>query len=202
MTNGHYVIPKLVEDASLKRARTEVEIDGEKQDVIRVLPAGGAGLDARGVADAMGLELTTVAANSVLGYLQYNETMDMNTHETSMNTAVIKNDAHAAAEVLGTASDPAVTSGNSGSINSRLRYVSAGLDDIGYATVNINTNTGTSASAAWTGTGNGTLISIGKRTSNDTNATATATGTQSDAAWSGSGNATIIALLKGIYNKL
>ena len=78
MTNGHYVIPKLVEDASLKRARTEVEIDGEKKDVIRVLPAGGAGLDAQGVADGMALAPSNSAtSDSAIGVaLRINSTVN------------------------------------------------------------------------------------------------------------------------------
>lgn len=208
MTNGHYVIPKLVEDASLKRARTEVEIDGETKDVIRVLPAGGAGLDAQGVANAMGLFPSSgvIETASVLDWLS---SIENKTNSTQIYTeknyealgkpndaswsgsgagslvAVEKrtsDDAHAVAEVLGTTSDSLVTL-QDGTISARLR----GITDL---TSIINTNT--SSIRSYTNS----IDTFSSRISN-------ATGTQSDAAWNGqTATATIIALLKGIYNKL
>lgn len=222
------IVPQLVEDNSLKRARTTITEGGEEKEAIRVTSVGGNGnLDSQGVADAMGKQASEVLPGSVLSSLHQGLASDiirnstLSTIETNTDVlgaksdaawsgtgsgtlnAVAKrtsDDAHAAADVLGTTSDPLVTSGNSGSINSRLRYVSAGLDDIGYAAVNINTNTGTSASAAWTGTGNGTLISIGKRTSNDTHAAAEVLGTTTDAMVSYSADGSINGRLKALSN--
>lgn len=50
MANGHYVIPKLVEDTSLKRARTE--INGE--DALKVANVGQSQVDLTPVTDALG----------------------------------------------------------------------------------------------------------------------------------------------------
>lgn len=288
-------VPDLVQDVSLKRARTEVEIDGEKKDVIRVLPAGAPNLDAQGVADAMATAPdATVDASSILGRLaQLNGNLStVNSHLGDISEAVYdpeesntlfetvgaiktftyqayealdyinnntgksnyalgsrsdaiwdgegngsliavaklaaldvdsaamtighQNDGtwpgsgdgtlvsigKRAAEVLGSPTDALVSYSADGSINGRLKALSNYTADARSHIQDIKTYIGTTAASAWTGSGSGTLNAIAKRTSNDTNATATATGTQSDAAWSGSGNATIIALLKGIYNKL
>ena len=302
-------VPDLVQDVSLKRARTEVEIDGEKKDVIRVLPAGDPNLDAQGVADAMATAPdATVDVSSVLGRIaQLNGNLSLMsnhlgeiseavydpeesgtlldnvqnntayTYDTSLHAGEINNkaseinitigsksdaqwvsgngslislgkkialngtaiypfitsiqsstgntsaaewsgtgdgslvaiakrtsnDTHAAAEVLGTKSDALVSYAADGSINGRLKALSNYTADARAHVQDIKTYLGSTGASAWTGTGSGTLNAIAKRTSNDTNATATATGTQSDAAWDGqAANATIIALLKGIYNKL
>lgn len=344
-------VPDLVQDVSLKRARTEVEIDGEKKDVIRVLSAGAPNLDAQGVADAMATAPdATIDVSSVLGRLtQLNSNLStVNSHlgdiseavydpeesgtlldnvqnntaytyDTSLHTGEINNtvtaintvigsksdaqwvsgdgslialgkktaasttalmtytsnlndtvgttndaevntvtnngsimgrlryltheteniwdccnetrlnvglyqespwtgsgsgslvaiekrtsnDTHAAANVLGTTSDTSVSSSNDGTINARVRYISSDVHSGKLQLDALASGVGNQALTPWSGSGSGSLVAIAKRTSNDTNAAATATGTQSDTAWDGqTTNATIIALLKGIYNKL
>lgn len=65
MSSGYYVIPKLVEDTGLKRARTVLENGDE---AIRVVTTNGGGtitVDAQDFADGTGLAPTQTYAGSV-----------------------------------------------------------------------------------------------------------------------------------------
>lgn len=187
-------VPDLVQDVSLKRARTEVEIDGEKKDVIRVLPAGAPNLDAQGVANAMATAPeTTVDVSSVLGKIaQLNSNLSAaNSHLTDISDAVYNPES----------SDNLLEA--VGSIKTYTYLANEALDYINNNTGNSSNTLGLRNDASWSGSGAGSLVSIQKRTSQRAHAVAEATGAQSDAAWDGqTTNATIIALLKGIYNKL
>lgn len=163
MTNGHYVIPKLVEDASLKRARTEVEIGGETKDAIRVLPAGGAGLDAQGVADAMGKEPVSVETYSVSGRLQSMQ-QSLNTIQGSVGPLGAgvgisdaigeKNDAPWSG--YGDGSVIAVEKGTYDLIDGFQSPVS----DIVTFSANIKNGIGNQGDSAWSGSGNATIIAL------------------------------------------
>lgn len=220
MTNGHYVIPKLVEDASLKRARTTITEGGEEKEAIRVTPAGGNGnLDSQGVADAMGMSASNMTSTSVLGYLANNTQANVaiNTYLSDISSTVgsqadstwagsgdgtlnaiakrTSNDTNTVAYVLGTDSDIKIDSSQDGTISSRIRQISSNTEHIFSDVGQLLAATGSRSDSAWSGTGSGSLVAVEKRN-------ALATGTKSDAAWSGSGDGTVIALLKGIYNKL
>ncbi len=147
--NFPYVVPQLVEDNSLKRARTTITEGGEEKDAIRVTQAGG-GLDSQGVADAMGKQASSIATGSVLDHLD-----DINNSTGRANYTI------------GTQSDPLKSYSQDGSINGRLRYISKITNDISMDGSDISTHTsavrtatGTQSDAAWSGTGNGTVIAL------------------------------------------
>lgn len=216
MTNAHYVIPKLVEDASLKRARTTITEGGEEKEAIRVTPAGGNGnLDSQGVADAMGKQAAEVLSGSVISSLQQGLASDLirNTTLTSIetNTDVLGTKSDAAitptqdgsissrlkmissydkttsdnssstVDVLGSRNDTSTSSSYNGSINGRLRYISGEVHESASQLGNIALGTGLTTHTPWDGTSAASLVSIEKRTSNDTHAAADVLGTKSDA---------------------
>lgn len=228
MTNAHYVIPKLVEDASLKRARTTITEGGEEKEAIQVTQVGGS-LDSQGVADGLALAPSSVVSGSATDTIRRIEVNTLYLNEIN--------------NVLGTDSDIKIDSSQDGTVSSRIRQLSSDTAHIFSDVGQLLAATGSRSDSAWSGTGSGTLNEIAKRTSNDTHAaadvlgtqsdadvfpnrdgsingrvryisnaittidsnnykTAEAAGTQSDPAWSGSGDGTVIALLKGIYNKL
>lgn len=213
--NFPHVVPQLVEDNSLKRARTTVIDEGQEKEVIQVTPIGAPTVDAQTIADAMGKAPTSTTSNSVCDRL----------------------------EVLGTKSDAAVSGTQSGSINGRIRNLELTSASMYQYLINIANYIGSFTSSAWSGTGDGTLNEVAKRTSIATGTQSdpswsgigdgsviaiekatyesvhgmevpiwdTATnssniqtriGNKNDSAWGGSGDGTVIALLKGIYNKL
>lgn len=144
------IVPQLVEDNSLKRARTTITEGGEEKEAIRVTQAGGGGLDSQGVADAMGKQASTIATRSVLNHLD----------NINVNTGRADN-------TIGTQSDPLKSYSQDGSINGRLRYISKITNDISTDgsdistyTSAIRTATGTKSDAAWSGTGDGTVIAL------------------------------------------
>ena len=59
-------VPESTNDVNLKRARV---VDSDGKSYIRVLPADGSGLDAQGVADAMGMRASSSTTGSVVDLL-------------------------------------------------------------------------------------------------------------------------------------
>lgn len=217
------VVPQLVEDVSLKRARTEINGD----DAIRVVTTNGGGtisVDAQDFADGTGLAPAQTYAGSVnhrLLTLAANSTTNTQ-NTTSLSTTLGQpTDTSASASIMGvlkginenipSASDLstvdakttslATAIGNTTDTSSDPTVIGILKDITGNLPTNadlttVNTNTGSLVTS--TGTINTTTSAI-----NTTLGTINSTqGSVSDAAWSGTGDATVISLLKGIVNKL
>lgn len=65
MAQGHYVIPKLVEDVSLKRARVELD-SGETA----IRTTSGSSTDVTAISTAVGTQGDTSADSTVIGLLK------------------------------------------------------------------------------------------------------------------------------------
>lgn len=217
------VVPQLVEDVSLKRARTEINGD----DAIRVVTTNGGGtisVDAQDFADGTGLAPTQTYAGSVnhrLLTLAANSTT--NTQNTTSLSATLgqTTDTSASASIMGvlkgigenipSASDLSTVDANTTSLATAIGNTTDTSSDptiIGIlkditgslpTSVDLTTvNTNTGSLVTTTGSINTTT-----GTMNTTLGTINSTqGSVSDAAWSGTGDATVISLLKGIVNKL
>lgn len=202
--NFPHVVPQLVEDNSLKRARTTITEGGEEKDAIRVTSIGGnENLDSQGVADAMGLQASTTAQNSVLDYLASTKS---NLATTKTLTASVDNNTFMTRDWLGNKTDVAWSGTGDGTLNAIAKRTSNDVHSIGFSVEAVGTNYDQSVSSSSDGSINGRLKWISSQIDNvlvgDVYNIQNATGTRSDTAWSGSGNGTVIALLKGIYNKL
>lgn len=224
------VVPQLVEDVSLKRARTEINGD----DAIRVVTTNGGGtisVDAQDFADGTGLAPTQTYAGSVnhrLLTLTANSTTNT-TNITSLSTTLGQpTDTSASASIMGvlkginenipSASDLSTVDANTTTLATSignttdtssdptvigiLKDITGNLPSSADLTT-VNANTGSLVTTTGTiNTGVGT-INTTTGAINTTLGTINSTqGSVSDAAWTGTGDATVISLLKGIVNKL
>lgn len=231
MALGHYIIPKLVEEVSLKRARTELDNGDEAIRVVTTNGGGTISVDAQDFADGTGLAPAQTYAGSVnhrLLTLTANSTTNTQNITALSTTLGQTTDTSASASVMGVlkgisenipaASDLSTVDANTTTLATSigtttdtasdstvigiLKDITGNLPSSADLTT-VNTNTGTLVTTA--GSINTTTGTINTTTSsmNTTLGTINSTqGTVSDAAWTGTGDATVIALLKGIVNKL
>lgn len=153
------IVPQLVEDNSLKRARTTITEGGEEKEAIRVTSVGGSGggLDAQGVADAMGLAASEVLNGSVLKQLQDTKA---DVSELLTKTNSISGYTSGAKTVLGAIGDSAWAGSGGTTIMGTQKRITLNSNEILTNTANVATATGTQSDAAWSGTGNGTVIAL------------------------------------------
>lgn len=217
------VVPQLVEDVSLKRARTEINGD----DAIRVVTTNGGGtisVDAQDFADGTGLAPAQTYAGSVnhrLLTLSANSTTNT-TNITSLSTTLGQPaDTSASASIMGvlkginenipSASDLSTVDAKTTSLATAIGNTTDTSSDptvIGILK-DITSNLPTNADLTTVNTNTGSLVTSTGTINTTTSAMNTTLGTinstqgsVSDAAWSGTGDATVISLLKGIVNKL
>lgn len=149
--NFPYVVPQLVEDNSLKRARTTITEGGEEKDAIRVTSVGGSsGTDLSPVTDRIGDVNGGTWVPSDPGQAPL---LDI---QRGISNALMLPTGTSTVYTL-------LDELNNDRMSDLINYTSDiknSTDDIKYNTNATATATGTQSDAAWSGTGDGTVIAL------------------------------------------
>lgn len=213
MTLGHYIIPKLVEEVSLKRARTELDNGDEAIRVVTTNGGGTISVDAQDFADGTGLAPAQTYAGSVnhrLLTLAANSTTNTQNITALSTTLGQTTDTSASASVMGVlkgisenipaASDLSTVDANTTTLTTSIGNTTDTASDSTVIGIlkDITGNLPSSADLTTVNTNTGSLVTTTGTINTTTSALATSIGNTTDTA----SDPTVIGLLKDVAGNL